>query len=144
VPEAGRIGMRINQNIGDFPTLQREMTAEITQFHMFNLATTWSSPAVSPWFAFSPDPDLQGTWNTNRINDPELYRLARAMKETEPGDTVYWDRRWLEFQLRFNYILPELPLYSDLYYDFYPTNLENFNTTPFNQWPSAIQWARLR
>ena len=144
VPEAARVGIRINRHIGDFPTLQREMNNEITQFHMFNLAVSWASPAVFPWYAFSTNPEFHGTFNTSRITDQELYQLAVAMKETEPGDFENWDRRWLEFQLRFNYMLPMLPLYSDLFFDFYPANLENFYTSPFQQWPFAIQWARLR
>ena len=144
VPEAARVGIRINQTIGDFPTLLRERAAEITQFHMFNLATTWATPMIAPWYNFSTNPDFFGSFNPTRIVDEELYRLSRAMKETEPGDYETWDRRWLEMQLRFNYILPELPLYSDLFFDFYPTNLENFYTTPFHQWSPAIAWARLR
>ena len=144
VPEAARVGIRINQTIGDFPTLLDQRAAEVTRFHMFNLATSWVSPLVQPWLTFSTDPSLFGTWNPTRIVDQELENLALAMRRTNPGDFATWDRNWLEFQLRFNHLLPELPLYSDLFFDFYPANLQNYNSTPFFPWSRAILWANMR
>ena len=144
VPEAARVGIIINQTSGDFPTLQRERAARVTDFHMFNLATSWVSPAVAPWDSFNPDEAFWGTFNANYIVDPELHGIAVAMRATRPGDTATWDRLWLDFQVHWNRVLVDLPLYSDEYFDFIPANLENYVVTPFRTWSQSILWARLR
>ena len=144
VPEAANIGMMIYRTQVDFPTLQRERAARVTDFHMFNLATSWPSPSIAPWDTYSPNESYWGNSNTNFMVDQELYRLAIAMRAVEPGNIAEWDRRWLDFQVRWNRVLPDLPLYSDLYFDFYPDNLENYNPTPFRTWSQSILWARLR
>ena len=144
VPEAAKIGMIIEQTSGDFPTLQRERAAKVTEFHMFNLATSWNSPAVAPWDTYNPDEAFFGTFNANYITDAELYRLAVAMRAVESGNTAAWDRLWLDFQTRWNTILPDLPLYSDEYFDFFPANLVDYKPTPFRTWSQSILWAKLR
>ena len=113
VPEAARVGIIINPTFGDFPTLQREMAARVTEYSMFNLATSWATPVFAPWDTFNPDDAFLGTSNTTYMNDPVLHGLAVALRSVPPGDTQEWDRRWLEFQVRWNEVLPQLPIYSD-------------------------------
>ncbi|MCL2093157.1 MAG: ABC transporter substrate-binding protein [Treponema sp.] len=144
VPEAARVGIIINQTSGDFPTLQREMSARVTDFHMFNLATTWSTPAVAPWDTFNPDDAYLGTFNANFIRDPVLHGIGVSMRSVEPGDTASWDRLWLDLQVHYNRVLPDLPLYSDEFFDFHPDNLMNYSPTPFRTWSHSILWANLR
>ncbi|MCL2007307.1 MAG: ABC transporter substrate-binding protein [Treponema sp.] len=144
VPEAARVGIIINQTSGDFPTLQREMAARVTEYSMFNLATSWATPLFAPWDTFNPDDAYLGTSNTTYMNDPVLHGLAVALRTVPPGDTAEWDRRWLDFQVHWNAVLPQLPLYSDEYFDFHPANLANYNPTPFSAWRQSILWANLR
>lgn len=62
-----------------------------------------------------------------------IYELACAMRETdESSDTAYfW--RWFAFVKRWNQLLPEIPLYSNNYYDFYANRIEGYEMEGYNQ-----------
>lgn len=49
-------------------------------------------------------------------------------------DDVY-NEWWKLYIQRWNYLMPEIPLYSNQYYDLYATKLEGFKTSPY--WSSA-------
>lgn len=92
---------------------------------------------------FIPGETGQPTWNYTEIADEELYRDAVEMRMTEPGDTLTYCRRWLEFQKRFAELEPMIPIYSNMYFDFYDSNLQNYNVTEYMTWTQAIIPARL-
>ena len=76
--------------------------------------------------------------NFSGLNDKELYKLAVAMRETEPGDLLGYCQKWLDFQARFQEIEPAIPLYSGVYYDFYPAVLQNYDIQNNATWSEAI------
>ncbi len=45
---------------------------------------------------------------------------------------------WKLYILRWNYLAPEVPLYSNIYYDLYNAKIQNFVTTPYWSPASAI------
>ena len=140
VPEAAKAGIIIEQTEGDFPTLQQNLAAPSGEYHMFNLATGFGNVS-SVWFYYGTDEAYMGIYNNNFVRDAELERLTLDMKATPPGDFDSWSRKWVEFQVRWNEILVDIPLYSDIYYDFYPANLRNYHVTPMWGWAYAIQYA---
>ena len=81
--------------------------------------------------------------NVTGINDPQLYELAVDMRRTEPGDTLSYCQKWLEFQKRFADVLPVIPVYSNVYFDFYPRVLHNYNVSANITWGQAIVEAYL-
>jgi len=140
VPEAAKAGIIIEQTEGDFPTLQQNLSALSGEYDMFNLATGFGNVS-SVWFYYGTDEAFMGIYNNNFIRDAELERLALEMKATPPGDFDSWSKKWVEFQVRWNELLVDIPLYSDIYYDFYPANLMNYHVTPMWGWAYAIQYA---
>ena len=77
-------------------------------------------------------------WITTGLADEELYDIAVAMRETEPGDVLTYCQHWLDFQTRFNEVLPMLPIYSNVYFDFYTEYLRGYAIEENTSWAEAI------
>jgi peptide/nickel transport system substrate-binding protein len=92
----------------------------------------------SPWYYYRPNPEEFGDWNVNFIIDEPLNRFTQDMGQTTPGDYATYSRHWLSFVKRFNEILPDLPLYSDEYHDFFNPKLKGFSHSANYPWTSAI------
>ncbi len=140
-----KIGMKIEQTVLDFGTLLeyiRRNSDEYKKYHMFNLAMGYNT--TNPvWYYFSPEEKYLGQLNTSRINDEKLYSLANEMKTTEPGNKEAWSKKWVELQKRYNELLPTLPLYSDIYHEFFNTKLKNYKPNGLWGWQYAILRANL-
>lgn len=131
LPEAmAEIGMQLNSTTVDWSVLLDGISQTYGQtYHMFNLATTFATTSYY-WYYFSTDLEsFGGTYNQSYIVDEELEAIALQMKEVEAGDTETWSALWYELQLRWNELMPELPLYSDEYFEFYSEKLENYDPT---------------
>ena len=72
------------------------------------------------------------------LSNPFPLRYALAMRTTEPGDILGYLQHWLSFQTRFNEILPMIPIYSNIYFDFYNSQLRNYVITAHVTWTQAI------
>jgi len=68
----------------------------------------------------------------------ELHALARDMCRTEPADVLSYVRKWVRFQERFSELLPMIPVYSNVYFDFYPRELHAYDITAHVSWADAI------
>lgn len=110
-------------------------------YHMFNMGTGFADVSAF-WYYYSPK--YFGLYNTNFIADEQLETLANEMKVTEPDDLEGWSEKWVEFQVRWNELLPDIPLYSEEYHDFYNSKLENYETSSQWTWPSAIIRASIK
>ena len=115
---------------------------EERRFDMNFMATNFFS-TFDPWITFSSRPDMQGSVNTSGIDDAELVRLAWEMRRTQPGDLLTFLQRWLKMQERFNEILPTMPIYSNIYFDFHTAELQNYHANAEYSWPVAILYSYL-
>ena len=79
-----------------------------------------------------------GTWAYTSLADETLYAEAMEMRNTEPGDVLTYVQHWVAFQERFNQILPMIPIYSNIYFDFYTRYLQNYNIDQNATWGEAI------
>jgi hypothetical protein len=79
----------------------------------------------------------------NGITDPELADLALEMRGTDPGDPAEYVRRWIRFLERRSEVLPEIPLYSNAYMDFFTSSLQNYNPGSYSAWSEALLYAYL-
>ena len=77
-------------------------------------------------------------WNNTYSDDEELYKLAVSMRQTEPGDIYGYVSKWMDFQDRYNEVLPTIPIYSNIYFDFYNEYLQNYEITAQVTWTQAI------
>ncbi len=109
---------------------------------MIYLASNFAN-VFEPSATFSPDDAYQGTDNRTGIVDETLYQLAVAMRQTEPGDVLSYCQKWVAFQERWTELLPAIPVYSNVYFDFYAPTLHNYNAGANVSWAQAIVSAYL-
>ena len=99
--------------------------------------------AFDPASNFALNERNQTAWNYTNLDDPTLFSLALSLRHTEPGDVVSYCQRWIAFQERFSQSLPMLPLYSNVYYDFYTSALRDYSIASSGSWAEAILKAKL-
>ena len=67
-----------------------------------------------------------------------IYTKAMDMRETQPGDTLEYMQKWLQFQEMINGYLPIIPVYSNVYFDFYISTLKDYTISQNITWGNAI------
>lgn len=143
--EIAKVGMKIEATAMDFSILlqhyyQEGLSGDDLEYSMFNMGTGFSE-IQAMWYYF--DPAYNGAYNTNFIDDPELTAIVKEMKGIPMDDEDTWNAKWLEFQKRWNYLLPDIPLYSDDYHDFFHKKLENYNPDSAWGWQYDIVYANI-
>ena len=96
-----------------------------------------------PSVQFIIDENGEPNWSYTNHTDTELYDLAVKMRETEPGDIISYLENWLNFQKQMNKALPILPVYSNVYYDFFTNTLHDYAIAQNSTWAQAIMPAYL-
>lgn len=109
-------------------------------YNLMYLATNFAI-VFDPYYTFNTSDAYQGELNTSGIADEELMELAMELRQTDPGDEETFTARWLELMKRFSDVLPTLPIYSNIYYDFYDSTLMDYAPNAHWSWPSAILYA---
>ena len=104
------------------------------------LATNFVA-SFDPYYHFVDDDNVVSKVNLSGLVDQELIDLAWQMHITEPGDVTTYEQRWLAFQKRYNEVLPTIPLYTNIYIDFYNDNLKNYYTNSEFDWPVALLYS---
>ncbi len=109
-------------------------------YNMFYMATNFDF-IFDPYYTFHPAEEYQGARNTSGIADEELFALAGDLRRTEVGDNEAYLEKWLALQQRFNEVLPTIPLYSNVYFDFYTSELYGYQPSAYYSWASAILYS---
>ena len=105
---------------------------------MIYLATNFHV-IVDPSITYSTDPTVNHqVWNNTYSDDEDLFYRAVNMRKTEPGDIFEYVSKWVSFQERYNEVLPTIPIYSNIYWDFYNQYLQNYYITGQVTWSQAI------
>ncbi len=149
-PDVATAGMQINQNVMTFSELLNYMYRDVSQgdqygvptYGMYNLATNFT-PIYDMSYSWTSDPDLvaQG-WNVNFLFDDQLDKLSMDMVYTvEPGDDAGYLRLWTDYVIRWNELLPEVPLYSNVYYTVYSDFLKGYEQSSLWDFENAIVYA---
>lgn len=139
---APKAGMKFEVTKSDFPALLNNFyygyeLGDERQYNTFNLASNFGRP-YDPYFA-SWHSDFVGTWeNSNQLSDKELDGYIEAMRSLDPEAKDEFVDIWLKYQKRWQELLPQVPLYSNEYFDVMANNIEGFNTTPFATWEAII------
>lgn len=117
-------------------------------YSMFNLATGFTSAAYDYSYEWTDDPN----YTMNGYNQNHLYDMGEGglddltMKmvygvSSDDHDT-YLDL-WQKYIIRWNELLPDLPLYSNTYVTAYPTWLEGYEQSSFWSFQNAILYASI-
>ena len=105
---------------------------------MIYLATNFHV-IVDPSITYSTDESLNHEiWNNTYSDDEDLYWRAVNMRKTDPLDVYDYVSKWVSFQERYNEVLPTIPIYSNIYFDFYTPMLQNYYITGQVTWSQAI------
>ena len=68
----------------------------------------------------------------------EMYAMAQDMVKTDPNDIAGFMRKWVALQKKISETLPLLPVYSNVYFDFYSRELHDYRITQAASWGKAI------
>ena len=61
------------------------------------------------------------------------------MRALDPEQTDEFVDLWLQYEVRWQELMPQIPLYSNEYYDFAYYTVDGIeNTTPFANWEDVI------
>lgn len=136
------IGMKYEQTVVEFPVLIDNLYGDVPErtYNMMNLATGYY-PIFDPYYTYHTDDKFMGNPNSNFLRDDQLMNLAKELRQTSSDDREGYSAKWLEFQRRWNELVPDLPLYSDEYHAFYSTKVKNFEIDPFWTFQYAILYA---
>lgn len=151
-PDVAAAGMEIKQTVMTFSELLNYIYRDATQgdqygvptYGMYNLATGFT-PAYDQSYSFTSDPEMvaQG-YNQNYLFDDELDKLSMDMVYgVASDDTEGYLKLWQDFIIRWNELLPEIPLYSNVYISMFPDWLENYTQDSFWDFSSAILYANV-
>ena len=145
-------GMVIEQTTMTFDELLLYLYRDATQgdkygvptYGMYNLATNFYAN-YDQSYAFTSDPDMVALgYNQNYLFDDELDQLSMDMVYgVESGDDETYLKIWQDFIIRWNELLPNLPLYSNVYYTIYPEWLEGFEQNSLWGFEDAILYASI-
>ena len=145
-------GMVIEQTTMTFDELLLYMYRDATQgdkygvptYGMYNLATDFYANYDQSYY-FTSDPDMVALgYNQNYLFDDTLDQLSMDMVYgVESGDDETYLKIWQDFIIRWNELLPNLPLYSNVYYTIYPEWLEGFEQNSLWGFDDAILYASI-
>ena len=132
---------------------QQEKKASIMSCLLMTMANIWTEASMSMKrdadmffmannFDILFDPattfEVGGAHSTTKQSDAELYNLAVAMRETEPGEVLEYVQKWLAFEEKFNESLPMIPIYSNVYFDFFTSKMQDYDIAENTTWGEAI------
>ena len=115
-------------------------------YGMFNLATGFADVYDYAYnFASDPESDyVKMGYNQNYIFDKELDDLSMDMVyKSAPGDDATYLDYFQKFIVRWNALLPEIPLYCNDYHTFFPSWLKNYNESSLWDFQKAIVYASI-
>ena len=138
-------------------------------YGMFNLATGWNNAVYDYSYNWNPSP-AWADYSSNKVIDPydlafpydlAADRLTYEEAVEASGDKLGMDylsmgmvynattedeynEWWMAYIERWNELMPDIPLYSNYYYDVYNANIENFVTSPFFGPARAILYSNIK
>ncbi len=157
----GEIYREVSYGYGGTPT-----------YGMFNLATGWNSAIYDYSWNWSVDP-AYFSYSVNKLYDEYDYdfpyyaadgsheKLSYADAVAKSGDklgmdyismamvydattTEEYNTWWQAYIERWNELMPDIPLYSNYYYDIYNAKIDNFQTSPLWGPTDALLYAKVK
>ena len=137
------IGFDVQVKDVDFAEMLASVNRQTARLNnMFAYATNFTY-VFDPYFAFNGAPEYQGSLNQFGISDEKLLALAKSLRETKPGEDATYVERWLKLMKRYSEILPTVPLYSNVYYDFADNQVQNYLPNGRWSWSAALLYTYL-
>lgn len=149
-PDVATAGMEIRQNVMTFAELLNWMYRDksvgdqygVPTYGMYNLATGFT-PIYDMSYSWTMDPELvtQG-YNTNFLFDENLDKISMDMVYgVDASDTEKYRQLWVEYIDLWNELLPEVPLYSNIYYTVFVDKLKGYEQSSLWDFEQAILYS---
>ena len=124
----------MNGAVGDF---------SVPTYNMFNLATGYNGGVYDESYNWTTDPEyIEQGYNVQHLYDKELDKLSMDMVYgVEPDDEPTYLSLWEKYIIRWNELLPMVPLYSNIYVSVYPNTIDNYAEDSFWGFERAILYA---
>ena len=124
----------MNGAVGDF---------SVPTYNMFNLATGYNGGVYDEAYNWTTNPEyIEQGYNVQHLYDKELDKLSMDMVYgVEPGDEATYLSLWEKYIIRWNELLPMVPLYSNIYVTVYPNTIDNYAEDSFWGFERAILYA---
>lgn len=148
-------GMEIVQTVGDWAGLLGAIYHEDAdgnkvppEYGMLNLATNWTSSLYDYSFNWTDKPEFVAMgYNGNYLFDMGEGGLddlsMRMVYDVKSGDYDAYLDLWQKYIIRWNEMLPEIPLYCNTYVTAIPTWLEGYEQSSFWDFAKAILYASI-
>ena len=146
-------GVSIVKTEMTFPSLlsymyRQEMQGAVGDFtvptyNMFNLATGYNDGVYDESYNWTTNPEyIEQGYNVQHLYDKELDKLSMDMVYgVEPDDEATYLSLWEKYIIRWNELLPMVPLYSNIYVTVYPNTIDNYAEDSFWGFERAILYA---
>ncbi len=149
-PDVATAGMEIRQNVMTFAELLNWMYRDksvgdqygVPTYGMYNLATGFT-PIYDMSYSFTMDPELvtQG-YNVNFLFDEKLDKLSMDMVYgVDASEPEKYRELWVEYIDLWNELLPEVPLYSNVYYTVFADKLKGYEQSSLWDFEQAILYS---
>lgn len=115
----------------------------VPTYNMFNLATGYNGGVYDESYNWTTDPEyIEQGYNVQHLYDKELDKLSMDMVYgVEPGDEATYLSLWEKYIIRWNELLPMVPLYSNVFVSVYPNTIDNYAEDSFWGFERAILYA---
>lgn len=138
LPNLESLGFRIiTEEISFTDMLRCYNRQDGRRFNLFALASNFTF-VYDPYFEFSPEEAYQGSINRSGINDRDLTRMSKRLRETPPGEDEEYIARWLTLMKRYSVVLPTVPIYSNMYVDIEAMDIQGYDPNSTWSWPVAL------
>ncbi len=149
-PDVTTAGMEIRQNIMTFAELLNWMYRDKTvgdqygvpTYGLYNLATGFT-PIYDMSYSWTLDPELiaQG-YNSNFLFDEKLDKISMDMVYgVDATEVEKYRELWVEYIVLWNELLPEVPLYSNIYYTVFVDKLKGYEQSSLWNFNQAILYS---
>ena len=138
VPHLAEAGIKLTLLPLDMKTLLRSYNdKDIEDIDLFYLGDDFNVE-FDPQLFFQPGDPEAPFEDTLAWVHAQMYEYARLMCETEPTDAYEFVRKWIIFQEHLSDYLPMIPVYTNVYFDFYTSDLTNYDILKYITWGDAI------
>ena len=138
IPNLAKAGIKLTLIPMEMKELLRSYNdKDVENIDMFYLGDDFNIEFDPTLFFLAGDPNAPAE-DTLAWAHSQMAEYARLMCETEPDDALGFVKKWITFQEHLSDLLPLIPVYSNVYFDFYTGDLSNYDIVRWITWGDAI------